>query len=162
MILNTKAKYQWPGLGFCQAFLCLCVMSTLQCGPARRFHGRSMVSLDAAIAAPPKGWNARWAASEATGWRAPPDWRARLTPSGADPNLGVWVSLIQNPCLHLRVVMPGNVLLVPLIKCIPSFFNCNIKMSPPALWNSFQFFTFEHLVFCPCWNIHVPVQLPVE
>lgn len=72
----------------------LCVLLTLQCAPARHSHGPSMASWGAATAVRPTGWNARWAVSEATGWRVLPDWRARPTPSGVDPNLGVWVSLI--------------------------------------------------------------------
>lgn len=50
----------------------------------------------------PTGCSARWAVNEATGLKAPPGSSVRLIPSGADPNLGVWVSLrpIQKSLSH--------------------------------------------------------------
>lgn len=57
------------------------------------------------MAALPKGRSVRWAVSGATGWTGTPDSPARPTPSGVDPNLGVWVSLhhLQTTILPLCV-----------------------------------------------------------
>lgn len=63
--------------------------------------------------APPTGQIVRWAASEATGWRDPPDSPARLTPCGVDPNLGVWVSPHHSATLFdLRVAPETNLSLL--------------------------------------------------
>lgn len=72
-----------------------------QCAPARPCLGPSTARWGAATALPPTGRSVRRAANVATGSRETPDSRARPTPSGADPNLGVWVSLHRPPSLYL-------------------------------------------------------------
>ena len=85
-----------------------------QSAPAHRSLDPSTASWGATMAALPKGRSVRWAVSGATGWTGTPDSPARPTPSGVDPNLGVWVSLhhLQTtilPCmLHQKCLCKRN------------------------------------------------------